>query len=752
MDLQRTLDRINRKSVESFQAKHIILSFQEYLDLLVQRPYSLTRNAAQYLKDLMEHWGVYEVPGIQGPVRRFHLFDDPEGDGAARVFGQEEVQNHLYEILSGFAERGRSDRFILLHGPNGSAKSSLVDALRLGLERYSRHDDGPLFRFSWIFCEAGEKGPLGFGQANEVERLDSLADVDDRLISSRLPCEIKDPPFFLLPKRRRLEILSEAQKEAPESESARFRWTEFVTRGELSPKNKAIYESLLRSYRGDWRKTIRHIRVERFYISHRYRVGAVTIEPQGTIDAGSRSLGHGPLSGIPPVVAHEDLVEGHGDLIDANCGIVEYSDFLKRNLEANKYLLTTAERGFLNLPSLTVALNLVLCGTTNEKYLAAFKRDPSWPSFKGRFALLRVPYLREFPKEAQIYERHLRAVAGGRHVAPHLAAMTGLWAVLSRLKRPDPTHYEGPTARVVKRLTPMDKARLYATGELPLGLSDEEQKQLRAAVPALAGECDNTEEEFEEYVESAYEGRRGASPREMQSLLTEIAVESSEPCLTPVEFFEALPRLIADPSIYPWLRVEKDGEYCDPEGFIDVVRAEYLRELSREVQRATDLVDEGEYARLFTEYMRQVRAWATGEKVAHPQTGQARDPDRKLMAEVEGHLGVQGGVEDFRRSLITKIAAWRLSNPEATIDYESLFRDHFWALKRSFFAERRDRILAIVKDALAMLSGGAPQMAADRVEAARHLLGRLVQDFGYCEGCVGRILGYFHRHGSEIDS
>src|SRR5690606_27136759 len=153
---------------------------------------------------------------------------------------------------------------------------------------------------SWIFCESGERAPLGFATKNELDELDSFANVDDKMISSRMPCEMKDPPFFLLPKRRRIELLREALAEAAEEERSRFKWTEFLLKGELSPKNKVIYESLLRSYRGDWHKVIRHVRVERFYISHRYRTGAVTIEPQGTIDAGSRMLGHSQMSGLPP--------------------------------------------------------------------------------------------------------------------------------------------------------------------------------------------------------------------------------------------------------------------------------------------------------------------------------------------------------------------------------------------------------------------------------------------------------------------
>jgi predicted Ser/Thr protein kinase len=752
MDLERTVEEISSASKEKFAERRAVLSFAEYLDLLVGRPYALTRSAGTYLRDLFEHYGSYEVPGIGGPIRRWCLFDDLGSAGTGQVFGQEEVQNRILEILVEFVERGHCDRFVLLHGPNGSAKSSIVEALRNGLESYSRSEDGPLFRLSWIFCEASERTSMGFGPESPLDKVSSFAHIDDHLISSRVPDEMKDPPYFLIPKQWRRKVLERALEEGSEEERGRFHWNDFVTKGDLSPKNKVIYESLLRSYEGDWQRVIRHIRVERYYLSHRYRTGAVTIEPQGTIDAGARLLGHGQMSGLPPVLSHETLYEANGDLVDANAGIVEYSDFFKRNMEANKYLLTTAERGYVNLSNMTIALNLVLLGTTNEKFLVAFKRDPTFTSFKGRFELVRVPYLREYRKEALIYQRHLDQVSGNRHVAPHTATCAALWAVLTRLRRPQVRLYQGALSRVVKNLTPIQKARLYDRGEIPPGLTEEEAKHLRQSIRILATESDGMEEEFEGFADAAYEGRRGASPREIMNLLTEIAVDCERDCITPVDVFEALPRLIADPSLYSFLRLEQDGEYHDPEGFIEQVRREYMKHVAGEIQKASDLVEEREYHRLFADYMQHVRAFGTREKVANRQTGKPENPDERLMAEVEERLDVLGNAAEFRGNLMSKIAAFRLSNPDRPIVYEELFMDYFDALERSYFSERRERVMSLVEDALAVHSGAGDQMVRDRRDAAKNLVARLIRDFGYTETSAGHILGYFQRHHADLEA
>ena len=115
------------------------MGLSPYLQLLARHPARLTRSASRYLVDALDHFGTYEVAAIGGPRKRWRAFDDPgsSGETSAEVFGQEEVQARIYDIVSEFARRGRSDRFILLHGPNGSAKSSLIDALVKTLERYS---------------------------------------------------------------------------------------------------------------------------------------------------------------------------------------------------------------------------------------------------------------------------------------------------------------------------------------------------------------------------------------------------------------------------------------------------------------------------------------------------------------------------------------------------------------------------------------------------------------------------------------
>ena len=135
------------RAKRAFTEERRELSFREYLDLVRGDPRRHARSAGQYLLDAFDWFGSEERITPRGPTRRFGLFDHvPPGTSEFPVEGLEEVQKEIHRILSGFADQGRVDRMILLHGPNGSAKSSLTGALGRALESYCRTDEGALYR------------------------------------------------------------------------------------------------------------------------------------------------------------------------------------------------------------------------------------------------------------------------------------------------------------------------------------------------------------------------------------------------------------------------------------------------------------------------------------------------------------------------------------------------------------------------------------------------------------------------------
>src|SRR5215510_13707408 len=203
---------------DDFTRNRRVLSFAEYLNLVVSDPTRQLRSSTQYMVDCLDHYGTSTVKYPWGEVRRFHLFDAPWAGGEDRLFGQEAVQNSVYRVLRSFVQDGRPNKLILLHGPNGSAKSTFIRCLGRGLENYSALDEGALYRFSWIFpAQKGSKGGIGFGGAGgqSIDSMDSFAFLPDDQVDARLGDELRDHPLLLVPLDEREKLISKMLETAP---------------------------------------------------------------------------------------------------------------------------------------------------------------------------------------------------------------------------------------------------------------------------------------------------------------------------------------------------------------------------------------------------------------------------------------------------------------------------------------------------------------------------------------------------------
>ena len=163
-DPRERLQSLGLEIREAYAKNKRVMSFEEYFALFAVNPERQARSAAQYIKDVFDYFGSEEIR--HPTVTRWKLFDIPWDGGRERLVGQEDAQARVYRTLSNFTREGRTNKLILLHGPNGSAKSTLVACIARGLEYYSALDEGALYRFNWVFPSSKTmRGSLGFGQA-----------------------------------------------------------------------------------------------------------------------------------------------------------------------------------------------------------------------------------------------------------------------------------------------------------------------------------------------------------------------------------------------------------------------------------------------------------------------------------------------------------------------------------------------------------------------------------------------------------
>ena len=117
-------------------------SFSDYLNIVLETP-GVTRTAYQRLYDMILSHGTEDVYENKDKITRFKFFTEfaaRHGDG---IYG---LDRPLMQLVNTFKSAalgyGTERRVILLHGPVGSAKTTIARLLKRGLEEYSRTDAG----------------------------------------------------------------------------------------------------------------------------------------------------------------------------------------------------------------------------------------------------------------------------------------------------------------------------------------------------------------------------------------------------------------------------------------------------------------------------------------------------------------------------------------------------------------------------------------------------------------------------------
>jgi serine protein kinase len=147
-------------------------------------------------------------------------------------------------------------------------------------------------------------------------------------------------------------------------------------------------------------------------------------------------------------------------------------------------------------------------------------------------------------------------------------------------------------------------------------------------------------------------------------------------------------------------------------------------------------VEESRYLELLSRYVSHVRYAVKGEKVHSETTGQDEDPDEAMMQSVEQKIGVSGDNAEFRKALISRIAAWALENPRQKVNVERIFPEYLRRIRDAYFQEHRKKVVKVAKNALTLLSDGADSLDAPLREAAEQMMKALKEQFGYCDDCM----------------
>jgi predicted Ser/Thr protein kinase len=713
------LKKIQEELQKNFKANQLLLNFEEYLQLIAKNPIQQIRGSAGYSADMLDHFGTHNK-------KSFKIFDH-------KLVGNEGVQNQIYQALRAYSRLGMNHRLILLHGPNGSAKSTIISALMEGLEKYSHLPEGALYSFSWVFpVDRVIRGSLGIRGDDDRKSspLKSYANLSEEEISCIIPSEMKDHPLLLLP----IEVREQFFKDLDLPE--KFAIPKRLKDGGLSHRDQAIFQALLTSYHGDYAQVLKHIRVERFYLSKVYRSGLVSIEPQMHVDAQFQLLTmNKSLSNLPASLQGINFFSVTGDLPDSNRGMIDYNDLLKRPIDAYKYLLTACETGKVNVGHSILHLDTVFIGSSNELQLDAFKEYPDFSSFKGRIELIQVPYLLELSQERKVYAPILKNIAGNKAVTPHTDWCIAYWGVLTRLQKPQRDNYSSELGAILDKFTPVDKLRLYDTGEVPVRLSNDERKLVRANLSEIKNEYRNI---------PYYEGRTGASAREMKSILIDAAQSHEFKTLSPLSVITEIRQFIGKTTEYDFLRQEMVDGYHDQEIFIETILDEYANIVDHEVRECLGLYDTKQWADFIKKYIVHLSSQLKKEKMKNPITGGYEEPDQSLLNEFESIVGAPqepSQREQFRMNLITQIGAWTLDNPNEAVDYFRIFPDLKQKIEKHFY-ESQKTLLQKMNIAMKHFGSDHEDPNSEGMKLARQTIDNMQKKWGYTVDGAKEVIGF----------
>ncbi len=606
-------------------------SLPEYFEIVKEKP-EVTRTSFQRIYDMIMSYGTTEYIDYKKKIIHYNFFDDPVDNGSDAIYGLDLPLMKLVNVFKSAAQRyGSERRVLLLHGPVGSSKSTIVRLLKKGLEAYSRTEEGAMYTFKWVNLNDG--ADRNNNQENEMS------------------CPMHEEPLHLVPEEFRENVIDMLTKDAKN----RF---DLKVEGDLCPACRQVFKELNQRYNGDWTKVIEHVRVRRLILSEKDRIGIGTFQPKDEKNQDSTELtGDINYRKIAEYGSDSDprAFNFDGEFNIANRGIIEFIEVLKLDV-AFLYDLLGASQEHKIKPKKFAQTDIdeVIIGHTNEPEYKKLQNNEFMEALRDRTIKIDIPYITKLSEEKKIYEKdyNVKKITG-KHIAPHTIEMAAMWAILTRLEEPKKHN-----------LTLLQKLKLYDGKSLP-GFTEDNVKELRKEVQR--------------------EGMEGISPRYIQDKISNALVNDvEETCINPFMVLNELESGLRHHSL-----LNSEEQKTRFRELLGTVKQEYAEIVKNEVQRAIS-ADEDAITKLCANYIDNVKAYTQKEKVRNKYTGEDEEPDERLMRSIEEKIDIpESRKDDFRKEIMNYIGALAVDGKK--FDYKTNERLHR-ALEMKLFEDQKDSI------------------------------------------------------------
>lgn len=351
-------------------------TFRDYFELVLQNP-NICKLSHARICDMILAAGVEKInEGSRDEIVRYKFFSH-------ELFGIEESIAKIVEYFKSAAQRLEvRKRILLLMGPVGGGKSTIVTLLKRGLEQWTRTDEGAVYAIK--------------------------------------DCPMHEEPLHLIP----VELRPEIEKHYG-----------IYIEGELCPQCRYNLEHVYHGRHED-------VRVHRIVFSEKDRIGIGTFAPSDPKSQDITELtGSIDLSTIGEVGVESDprAYRFDGELNIANRGLMEFVEMLKVDEKFLYSLLTLSQEQSIKTGRFAmIYADEVIISHTNENEYLAFVANKRSEALQDRIIMIKVPYNLRVSQEERIYDKLLKQSDALRnvHIAPNTLKVAAMFAVMTRLEEP----------------------------------------------------------------------------------------------------------------------------------------------------------------------------------------------------------------------------------------------------------------------------------------------------------------------------
>ncbi len=348
----------------------------EYLQIVRNNP-DVAKLAHKRIFEMISTTGVSETDVENNPrlkrifkgekFKTYHFFSE-------KFYGMEKTLNQIVRFFHSASLKGEESRQVLyLVGPVGSGKSSLVETLKRGLEKFQ-----PFYAIEG--------------------------------------CPMNEEPLHLIPRHLRSEF---------------SKMLSIEIEGDLCPVCRYRVKE---EFQGRWEEV--PVRTYDFSIRAKRGIGVVPpVDPNNqdtSVLIGGEDISKLDLysEGDPRVL---DLT---GALNVGNRGMVEFIEVFKNETEYLHAMITATQEKSIPAPGRhgMIYVDTCIIAHSNEAEWKKFKSDHTNEAILDRIVTVKVPYNMRLTEEVKIYKKIIRQSQFTADIAPHTIEVASMFAILSRLE------------------------------------------------------------------------------------------------------------------------------------------------------------------------------------------------------------------------------------------------------------------------------------------------------------------------------